>query len=462
MSDAHAQARSLRAAGQTQAAIKVYRTHLARLPSDRIAWHNLASALGDAGHHGDAVVACGKAFSLGLDAAETWLILARSSQAMGRFEEAEHAYEEALKRKGDDIPTLRDHAQLLWMRTGNADKALSRFATASKLHPNNLGVQLALSRVMGQMGLKDEGFALALEIAKRAPAAPAIQVATANAANLSGDHVQALKFARAARAIDTHDKSAGLAEVQALLALGEPLKANVIIEQQCQLHPQDQYVRAMQAIIWRLLGDARYDKLYDYHRLVRAYELIAPKGWRSVEQYVDEVREALLERHQFHAHPFDQSVKGAGSQITHIERMADSPALSAWTEATLPSLRDYCLCDERTSHLVEEDDQTLVNRYKTWSIRLKRSGRHTDHVHPDGIISSACHILAPEPLNQGPHGWLRFGKPGVLTKPVLEAEYHHRPDEGVIVFFPSYIWHGVTPFEGDGTRLTIAMDIAQN
>ncbi|MFX8381746.1 putative 2OG-Fe(II) oxygenase [Acinetobacter baumannii] len=46
-----------------------------------------------------------------------------------------------------------------------------------------------------------------------------------------------------------------------------------------------------------------------------------------------------------------------------------------------------------------------------------------------------------------------------MTKPTLEAEHYVKPERGMLVLFPSYMWHGTVPFEGDDRRMTIALDV---
>ena len=451
----------LRAAGRLDDAIDAYRSIVATNPADRIAWHNLAAALGDTGRFGAAESACRRAQELGLDAGETWLVLGRALQAQQRLDEAEAALTHAIDKRPDDAAAQRDFAQLVWMRTGNADTALERFRHTLARSPGNLNLQLTFARVLGQVGLADEGLQYAGQAAALAPGSEIVQTAAAYAASAASQPDQALGFARAALALAPQHKPAGMAEVQALLAMGDARTADVRTQALRQQDPHDQFLVAMQTTAWRLLGDERYAAMCDYTKLVDAYPLSAPTGWHSPEQYLSDVVEALDELHPFDAHPFDQSVKDAGSQITHIERFDDHPALKAWPHAVLPALRAYLDGNDLAGPLRSEADTALIKRFQTWSVRLLQSGRHTDHVHPNGIVSSACHLSTPAGLMHGPAGWLRFGKPGIATEPDLEAEYHLRPEPGMMVFFPSYIWHGVTPFAGDGTRLTVAMDVAQ-
>jgi hypothetical protein len=47
----------------------------------------------------------------------------------------------------------------------------------------------------------------------------------------------------------------------------------------------------------------------------------------------------------------------------------------------------------------------------------------------------------------------------VPTPTPLPADYVLKPEPGLLVLFPSWLWHGTRPFHGNGTRLTIAFDL---
>jgi len=75
-----------------------------------------------------------------------------------------------------------------------------------------------------------------------------------------------------------------------------------------------------------------------------------------------------------------------------------------------------------------------------------------------GWISSARHLVAPPGVESGQEGWLSFGQPGIPTAPPLLAEHFVKPEPGVLVLFPSYMWRAAAPFQG-GARLTAAFDV---
>jgi hypothetical protein len=55
-------------------------------------------------------------------------------------------------------------------------------------------------------------------------------------------------------------------------------------------------------------------------------------------------------------------------------------------------------------------------------------------------------------------GWIRFGQsPLGLGEQDAVAKWV-RPEEGVLVLFPSYTWHGTEAFASDAIRMTVAFD----
>jgi hypothetical protein len=81
------------------------------------------------------------------------------------------------------------------------------------------------------------------------------------------------------------------------------------------------------------------------------------------------------------------------------------------------------------------------------------------HVHPEGWLSSAFYVRLPQ--GRGQEGWIKFGEPGTPTASHLGPEHLVQPEPGLLVLFPSTMWHGTVPFPGDETRLTCAFDLVR-
>jgi hypothetical protein len=56
-------------------------------------------------------------------------------------------------------------------------------------------------------------------------------------------------------------------------------------------------------------------------------------------------------------------------------------------------------------------------------------------------------------------GWIGFGQPPEIYGLDQRPQKLVQPQEGLLVLFPSYMWHGTLPFIGDQYRLTAAFDV---
>ena len=79
----------------------------------------------------------------------------------------------------------------------------------------------------------------------------------------------------------------------------------------------------------------------------------------------------------------------------------------------------------------------------SWSVQLLPGGYHIDHVHPRGWLSSAYYVELPGETadDAGRAGWIKFGEPGVSLA-ACPPEHFVKPEAGMLVLFPSYMWHG--------------------
>jgi tetratricopeptide (TPR) repeat protein len=457
LNDLNDQANALKAAGRMEEAIAAYRAIVDIAPGNAVVMHNLAAALGDAGRHAEALEWGRRAISAGMTAAETSLVIARSNSALGNANEAKRFFIDALNKRPTDAVAHKELAQLEWMLTGDREKSLQALNAAAKAFPQALDLRLVRAQVIGQTGDAGGEYEEVLAALKAGGGHPQLQIAAANSALAAGAQAEALAHAEAASAALPNDPGVRQALARALLAVGEALEALRVISRLHAEYPLDQFYVAVQATCWRLLGDERYRSVYDYERFVAGFPLACPKGWASAEAYVDDLIEALDRHHQYKTHPFGQSVR-QGSQLSSID-MLDDPPLKAVGEAVRGPITSYIAKIGAGPDPLRIRNRGGYKLFSIWSIRLASSGFHVNHVHPQGWLSSASHLRYPEPNSaEDRSGWLTFGEPGIPTAPPLTAEHFVRPEKGVMVVFPSYMWHGTVPFSGETTRLTIAGD----
>jgi uncharacterized protein (TIGR02466 family) len=436
---------------------------LASNPGDRVSWHNLAAAEGDLGRVEEAASAARRAIALGIPAPETRLVLARALQGLGRLDEAERLFAEAISLRLDYAEAHRDLAQLLWMRTGRADAALARLDLAIEAAPASPGLHLVRSLVLETAGETEASLAAAMSGLARSPKDVELLRQASHLCLAAGDPALALSLARRAAGLAPRSAPVRMGLCEALIALGQVAEAGRIVGQLRTELPLDQYVLAMQATLWRLAGDARYGELYDYPSLVRSRLLPAPPGWDSIEAFMAALSAELHALHSFRAHPFKQSVRG-GSQLPVQSPELGHPLVAALFQSIQIAVNEYLQAIGTGPDPLRSRNTGKAGITGAWSVRLTSGGYHTDHVHPQGWISSACYIATPDccardvPGATDHAGWLRLGAPGITTVPALPADAFVRPQPGLLVLFPAYVWHGVVPFESVTPRLSVAFD----
>jgi Putative 2OG-Fe(II) oxygenase len=96
----------------------------------------------------------------------------------------------------------------------------------------------------------------------------------------------------------------------------------------------------------------------------------------------------------------------------------------------------------------------------SWSVRLAGEGHNVPHTHPMGWLSSSLYVAIPDTSQRGPApaGHIVFGTPPPELGLDLPAYRTIAPEPGMVVTFPSTMWHAVAPFAA-GERLMIALDI---
>lgn len=436
-------------------AVIYYQRAVAEAAGDAVAVHNLAGALGDAHCFDESLAMVERALEKGLDAPETWLVKARALAGVSRYDEAEAAYAEAIRRRPTFADAHADLAQLVWMRTADSTAALAALEKAQPPAGLDLPLLMVKARLLEYAEGDAAAYAAIADLAVMARQhAPLQLTASRLAKGLDPDRAHQ-------HALDAYDAepSAEAAAVlcQAKLAAGYPEEAAGIAQDLERAWPNDQQATALLATAWRILGDQRYHELYDYDRLVRRYTVETPSGWRDRTEWLGELASALRDPPGLRTHPVGQSLRD-GTQTSRALTQSKDKAIQAFFAAIDAPIRDYM------AMLAKADDRLgrrVTGQYRfagSWSVELRPGGRHVNHIHQLGWISSAFHIETPPAIDTDRQGWLSFGEPGLPTRPPLPAEHFEKPRAGDLVLFPSYMWHGTLPFGGDTPRLTIAFD----
>lgn len=229
-------------------------------------------------------------------------------------------------------------------------------------------------------------------------------------------------------------------------------RAAALLDQLRNVAPDDLSNWALTEIVWRSTDDPRSSWLSDQPGLVQQIPLPLESEQR------DDLTELLRSFHGHKSASLGQSVRG-GTQTRGRLFDRHEPPIRQLLELVTDAIDRY------RAGLPPADEAHPLLRHRNrsmkpdggWSVRLTDAGFHVPHLHPAGILSSACYIVVP-PLDRATReGWLELGRPPADLRLDLEPIAAIEPRPGLLALFPSYLYHGTRPFRA-GERLSVAFD----
>lgn len=451
---------ALMATGRREEAEAVFRGWLEKEPHNNDAALRLAAVLADTGKSAEAESLVRAAVGRHGATPESAFVLGRALLGLARFGEAEEQFRHVVHARPDHQAAHANLMELVWMRSGDIREASRALDRALRSEPHLVGLRVTKSRLLLSAGMQAEALAeLDAGLAMAPRDATLLTSATTVALELDGD--RALGYAKRLREGAPRDRAARVAMGNAYLAAGDASAALTIAEALHRSDPGDGQALAMTADAQRMLGDQRYRELLDYRHLVRAGSIDVPPGWASLDAYLADLTADLERVHVLHAHPVGNSLR-EGSQIPLVPENSPFASVRAFPQAIDGSIHRYMQAIGTGSDPMRKRNTGRYRISGMWSVRLRPHGFHVNHYHPEGWISSACYLHLPRAVERtGGEGWLKFGEPAFPTRPLLKPEFFIKPSPGLLVLFPSYMWHGTVPFAGapEDTRVTIAFDV---
>jgi uncharacterized protein (TIGR02466 family) len=287
---------------------------------------------------------------------------------------------------------------------------------------------------------------------------------------LAGRAAVLLKLDRVPEAVETYRRALALLPNDVSLLTGaaaaqlmnrQPHEAEMLAGIALSRDSRDQTALAVIGTAWRLTGDPRADDLYGFDSLVRVFDLEPPQGYADMAAFNRDLDAVLTSLHSDAREHIDQTLRN-GTQTLGDLFSRGHPMIDALRSRFIEAIQRY------VSELPSSPDHPFLARRSatfgfsgSWSSRLTSEGFHTNHIHPEGWISSAYYVVVPRAVsaNSGKDGWIGFGAPSYdvgLKEPVRRWV---EPKPGRLVLFPSYMWHGTKPFQSEEHRTTIAFDV---
>jgi uncharacterized protein (TIGR02466 family) len=250
----------------------------------------------------------------------------------------------------------------------------------------------------------------------------------------------------------------------ALIKQGDTAAALAPLDAALKLEKQHIRATAYKALALRELGRAaEADYLENDALLIGAVRPPAPPGFADIAAFnarlVKDIRE-----HPTLKKDWDPYQRAARLGSVAVDLLAHKTPAIAALEAMIRRA-----IDGFASSLPDDPAHPFLchkpGRYAliVWGNILAEEGHQASHIHNLGWLSGVYYPMIPPAIRAGDPehlGWIEFGMPGYnLPCRYAPRLRQIRPENGLILMFPSYFWHRTIPFRGAAERVSIAFDL---
>jgi len=481
---------------KTAEAISWFQKVLDHNPRDVIALCGLADLHRDSNQLAIAKELYQHAISIAPEQLNPWYKLAQTFHLNGELDEAQQCYQRAHQLAPSHPAVIQSFASLVHER-GATQQALELFNRGVELMPEDINLQERFNEILWESEFANQfGNSYRQAIIKhpenvelrrsfisllfRAGEIHQAGLALEAALELFGDdselrslqgqieadqqNYDLAESAFESSLANSFTKDAAQNLVKVLILKKDYQQAQKVLDRAFDKEQNCQLSWALQSLVWRLNKDPRYAWLNDYDQLVQAYELETPEGYSSLQDYLEKLKSVLLKLHQTEHAPLQQTLRN-GTQTAARLLHRHEPELVQLKQGLAKIVQRYVdAMPEDQSHPLLKRKSKQFEFSGSWSVRLQANGFHVNHVHPAGWISSSCYIAMPPSMSsdkEDRQGWIKFGESPLALGELEVIEKAIKPEPGMVVLFPSYMWHGTYPFSGEegDFRLTSPFDV---
>ncbi|MDH3670777.1 MAG: tetratricopeptide repeat protein [Gammaproteobacteria bacterium] len=481
--------------GEPAQAIRSLQNAVSVQPNYVEAHNNLGNVFKALGKFAEAETAYSKALAINPDYFDAHFNQGILLEGLNRLTEAEDAYRRTYEINPEFWPAL--------FNLGNVLKAKGEFGEAAEIYrqtierdPNYVDAYINLGSVLHELGKSDEAvtsYQRALELdSNRADAHYNLGIVLQEKDELAGavaayqqvldldpKHVEARinlgyawqKLGKLDEAITAYERAIDIEPHHAqthvnlgdaLLERGEPEAAVALCDKYLAQHFGNTAVLGFKAAALGELGNREsVDHLLDFDRFIQPVRLETPAGYASVADF----NAALA--HHVRSHP--TLVSAPASHATrlgkHSGELLDQSKgpIAVLEEIIRSSVKTYMRKLSTDLEHPFTDSRPKNFALTAWGIVLGSKGYQLPHIHPSAWLSGVYYVQVPEVFAEAGNaqaGWIEFGRPPIHFHCKADARVKlFQPEEGLMLLFPSYFYHGTVPFNYDAQRISIAFDI---
>ena len=386
-------------------------------------------------------------------------------QAAGRIDAALTAYRRAVEIDPERAEAHVNFGQALRAK-GDLDGAAEALARAATLRPGHAGTMLRIGLVHHAQGdLDSAAHALHQTLA--------IEPENAEACFALGNVLYAQ--GRLDEAVETYGQAATLRadildasfevgkprQVHAHFDRGQPRAALKACDDLLARQPGQSGALAMKAVaLWEAGEKDQARSLLDFDRLLRQEHCAPPANFADMSTFNATLAAHVRDHPTLQAAPESYSMERGQSTGELLPGRGAVAAFGTLVEQAVDRYR--ATMPQGSSHPFMADIPGRI-RITAWGVILDEGAYQVPHIHPSAWLSGVYYVALPPALgadDDGTAGWIEFGRPYWDFQ--IRAEPETRlvePEEGLMLLFPSYMFHRTLPFAGTGERISIAFDV---
>ncbi|MCB1646425.1 MAG: tetratricopeptide repeat protein [Pseudomonadales bacterium] len=442
------------------AAIQTFQQALAQRPDYVLAEHNLGVALRLNNQPQLALDCYDRLAASGIDRFEIWQNKGNALSDLGRLEEAAECYRRVIAVAPDYVDAHHNLSATLWV-LGEQENFLQSYEQVFDAGNMTPALALAYTDALLSVDRNTEAMNFLRQAGNRIDTgqAPFLDM-LARSHFQAGDYPTAIALHEQALTAPGANDNCRITYGITLLCAGQTDKAVIVLKDVLSRFPNDQMALAHYMTGLQILGDPDADRLAN-PALIAGYRLPVPEGYPDLAAFNRALADYLTGLHTGKEHPYEQTLR-EGTQTPGNLFGREEPVLNA----LVAGLRTVIA--QHIARVSQEPAPYPAFRggpdfdfSGSWSVRLRKQGYHTQHIHPMGWFSSAYYVKVPERVRHTDHreGWISFGEPNLSLPKNVEPFQFEQPEPGKLVLFPSYMWHGTVPFDSDEERITVAFDV---
>jgi uncharacterized protein (TIGR02466 family) len=374
---------------------------------------NLGITLQELGRLDEAEASYTQAIALKPDYAKAHYNLGITLQELGRLDEAEASYKQAIALKPDDFAKVYDNLGVVLQSNGKYKDAEICYKKYQSLEPNKLS------------SIKSRGEILFYQ----------------------GDFEQAL------RVFDSYDNitSRGYA-LECLYCLGRIESIYERILAQTDLNSENIRVAAIAAF---LTERTKKNTAHDFCNNPLDFIYVS-----NIASHIEDsnlfITEVIDELHNVKTE-WEPNTTRNGFQASIDVFKNPLEKMNILKSIIMDELDSYYtkFKNEPCSYITKWPSEKIVFG---WHVILKQQGYQSAHIHPTGWLSGVIY-LKNVPTMGKQEGAIKFSLDSPSYPDNCSSSRMHEPEVGDIVFFPSSLHHRTIPFTTDADRIIVSFDL---